>query len=85
MDFNFKISDTIWSTITAIASALIARTPIVRKILVKVMDLLAKPIYDWLLRKGYIQIKKVEAKKAETNLKESKTLEEAKKAVDEIP
>ena len=85
MDFNFKVSDAIWSTITAIGSALVARTPIVRKIVLKLADYLAKPIYDFILRKGYIQIKKVEAKKADEKLKESKTIEDAKKAVDEIP
>jgi cell division protein FtsB len=85
LDFNFKLSNSVWSTITAIGIALVSPSLIVRNILKRLLNILAKPLYDWVLRKGYIQIKKVEAKEAQTNLENAKTKEEIKKAIDEIP
>jgi hypothetical protein len=51
----------------------------------KLVDRLAKPLYDWVIRKGYITVKKIEVKTLETNLKNAQTKEERDKAIDEMP
>ncbi len=85
MDFNFKVSDTIWGFITTVVTYLVGKTPLVRKILTKIMDYLAKPLYDWVVRKGYIIIKKQEASKAQDKLNQAKTEKERDEAIDEMP
>jgi len=85
MEFDPKISNGIWSFIVAIVSAVVAKTPLGKKIVEKIADILARPIYDFLVRKGYIKIKEIEAKKKDDNLEKATTKEEIKKAIDEIP
>ena len=85
MDFNFKVSDTIWGFITTVVTYLVGKTPLVRKILTKLMDYLAKPLYDWVVRKGYIVAKKIEVKKSQDKLDKAKTEKERDEAIDEMP
>jgi hypothetical protein len=51
----------------------------------KIVDLLAKPLYDWTIRKGYITIKKLDAEISQNNLEKAKTNSEIDKAIDEMP
>jgi hypothetical protein len=49
------------------------------------MDYFAKPVYDWAIRKGFMKVESIEAKKAQDKLKNTTTIEDAKKAVDDVP
>lgn len=51
----------------------------------KVVDMLAKPLYDWCVRKGYMEVKVIKAKKAQDNLNKAQTSKERDEAIDEMP
>ena len=51
----------------------------------KLSDYLAKPLYDYLVRKGYLTVVEIKAEKAQENLEKAKSPEEINKAIDEIP
>lgn len=85
MDYNEKVSNGVWGFIVGAISYLVGRTYIVRKLVTVILNYTAKPLYDFILRKGYIAVETKRAEKAEDKLDKTTTIEEAKKAVDDIP
>ena len=75
----------IYNTVVKLLLGSILKSAALVWIVKKGVDFLSKPVYDWAVRKGYMAVKSVTAKTAQTNLENAKTKEERARAIDEIP
>ena len=80
-----KLSQEFWEWIVGAFALTSIRSKFGRWAFKKAADILAKPLYDLLVRKGYIKLKKASAKKAEEDLQNAKTKTEIDSAIDNLP
>lgn len=74
-----------WEYIIGALSLGFIRTKFGRFLFKKLADALAKPIYDWVIRKGYIVIKKEQAEKKEKEFKDAKTKDDVVRTFNDLP
>ena len=74
-----------WEWIVGAFALTFIRTKLGRFALKKLADLMAKPIYDWVIRKGYIKTVEAKAQEQEKELQDAKTKPEIDSAIDRLP
>lgn len=80
-----ELANQFWEWIVGAFALTFIRTKLGRFALKKLADLMAKPIYDWVIRKGYIKTIEAKAEKQEKELQDAKTKPEIDSAIDRLP
>lgn len=80
-----ELANQFWEWIVGALALTFIRTKLGRFALKKLADLMAKPIYDWVIRKGYIKTIEAKAEKQEKELQDAKTKPEIDSAIDRLP
>lgn len=80
-----ELANQFWEWIVGAFALTFIRTKLGRYAFRKLADLLAKPIYDWTVRKGYIKVATEKAEKKEKELQDAKTKPEIDSAIDNLP
>lgn len=80
-----EIANQFWEWIVGAFALTFIRTKLGRFALKKLADYLAKPIYDWTVRKGYIKIKTEQAERKQEDLENAKTKTDIDRSIDNLP
>lgn len=80
-----ELANQAWEWIVGAFALAFIRTKLGRFALRKLADYLAKPVYDWVVRKGYIKTVEAKAEKQEKELKDAKNPDDFRASVDNLP